>query len=253
MLIALAAMLISMMSGGPTSPYIVEDADKIILSSITEKTTKTEAKELLKVYEKEWKSSQKWQKKHRKAFKKSLADREVSNDQLEKSMEEFQQSRESVDDMLIDARLKLLAFLSDEEWKTILDEIESTTAKKGEKMEKSSYKRQLKLDEGMIKFKASASKYFEEASEKQAVEESIDRFMDQIADIMYSNQDRLLSTLETVKDKEANLEEMKQTSEVYHGFQRELNGSFLDLRSDFMKMSDDKQWAKLAKLLQSMM
>jgi hypothetical protein len=253
MLIGLFTLLAVLLGGGAESPYVVPNADKIILSEISDKARKAEAKALIKVYKRHWKDFQKFQKSFQKDFKKASANPLTSIQDLEDKIEAYRERQKFLDEKLIPIRLEVMDLMTDQEWEAAMGEAMNIPVKEVAKQEKDQIKAAVKQSKKMVDFRGGILMVLEEEDHYHAVFAAVNNFENQLANILYQEQDMILSTLELIKDRGVTQQELAMLGESYLDFKTGLSYAYLDLREVLLAEVTEDQWKKLHKELDKLL
>jgi len=254
MLIGLFTLLAAvLLGGGAESPYVIPNADKIILSEISDKARKAEAKAQIKIYKSHWKDFQKFQKSFQKDFEKASANPSTSIQDLEDKIQAYRERQISLDEKLIPIRLQVMDLMTDEEWEAAMDKAINIPDKEVAKQEKDQIKAEVKQSKKMVDFRGGILMVLEEEANYDAVFAAVDNFENQLADIVYQEQDMILSTLELIEDRGVTQEELALLGESYLNFKTGLGYAYIDLREVLLDNVTEDQWKKLHKELDKLL
>ena len=156
MLVATLSLLIGMLLGGSNIPvFIVEELPKEIKRNIDDKERKNEILSILKVYEKEFKNSQKSLDKLKKKMKKLNLDRNSEKDSIYQVLNDASDLWEKLQASGVDNRVLVQEMLTQEEWEKIIsksiDELSKKEVKNLEKEHKNFDKEYDKLQSAIAK------------------------------------------------------------------------------------------------------
>lgn len=156
MLVATLSLLIGMLLGGSNIPvFIVEELPKEIKRNIDDKERKNEILSILKVYEKEFKNSQKSLDKLKKKMKKLNLDRNSEKDSIYQVLNDASDLWEKLQASGVDNRVLVQEMLTQVEWEKIIsksiDELSKKEVKNLEKEHKNFDKEYDKLQSAIAK------------------------------------------------------------------------------------------------------
>lgn len=249
MLIALFALLTSLLFGGGESPYILPKAEKLVKKHVQDKARQKEALDLMKAYKNDWKSLKKLEKKSSKQIAKLNKDRNTSHEVLVEAFESAKEQRNSFQEKLIDARYQIQGILTGEEWEIIMTESVETRQKKAKKIEKSDAKAMIQQDKMITKLGDDILAAFDDPQAKKKASEDLDMFGEALVNLLVEYQNYPSAVIESIKNGNATREEIAEVVYELESFRGNLHDSYLEMRKELVELSTEDNWPKLAKAL----
>jgi len=249
MLIGLFTILFTVLSGGSEEPFILKNAKKTAKKAIVEPERRKEALTGIKAYSKQWKKLQKTNKKQVKALKKLNKDLSSDSQEISDLFEHYRTDRRKVKDELIEFRLQIQELMTDEEWETVIDQIENIKPKKEKKLEKKQLKSRLKQDSRLLAIRDEIETAFSDPDKVDKVKKSLLDFEEDLINLMDKSQEDPINVLEVMRNRNASREDISNVVVLQEDYRAKAHSSFLDMRMDLVELSTEDNWPKIAKAL----
>ena len=249
MLIGLFTLLTALVFGGNESPFILQNAEKIIKKEIQDKDRKKEIQAMMKEYKKEWKALNKTKKKQAKSIAKLNKDRNTATEQLAEKFEKFRVQRVELNQKLIDGRIKVARLIEQEEWDKILTDVVQISPKAEKKLTKAEAKVKIKQDKKLQSIGDEIEAVFSDPVEREQATQYLLQFEDDIIVFLTSSSKFTYRDQEALQDRSASKEEIAGVIQKLEDYRANVHHSFLELRKNLVELSNEKNWPKLAKAL----
>lgn len=249
MLIALFTALITILSGGQESPYVIPKVQKYVKQEIQDKDRKAEVLSVLKGYEKEWKKLEKARKKQAKALAKMNKDFNSNEDDMSALMEAARAKRLALKDKLVDSRLTIQELITDEEWEAIVAKGTETKPKQEKKLSKADAKAQLEQDKLLTSIAEEIESSFTDQDDREQANEYLTAFEENITTLLVASQDYPREARELLQNRTASRDDIEKVVTKEEGLRSEVHASFLELRKNLRSLSSENNWSKLSKAL----
>lgn len=246
MIIGLVALLIALLGSGSESPYAIPYAKESITEVIENKDRKKEVKALIKIFEKDFSSFQKAEKKQLKEKKNLNKDFYTNKEDIILLFNAAKLERLNFGNRLIDERIKVQAFLTQKEWKDLTHTILLKIEEKEWKKSKKEIKNNIKKNEAFQKIKNNVIAVFDDKDKQKNATAYFNDFENSITAHVYANQTYTKKMLYLAKNQHPTKEEINELVAMQELFRSDLGFSFIEMRTNLIKISTEKQWKKIA-------
>jgi len=245
MLVATLSLLIGMLLGGSNIPvFIVEDLPKEIKRNIDDKERKNEILSILKVYEKEFKNSQKSLDKLKKKMKKLNLDRNSKKDSIYKVLNDASDIWEKLQASGIDNRISVQEMLTQEEWEMIIsrsiDEMSKKEVKNLEKEHKNFNKEYDKLQRAI-------ANQITNPERLKIIDQAFLDFKILLKDYIQANKEKTLRYNDEFQNLNATKSDLTEAMSFVDESRTKLFDGIVKLHFELTEITTEEEWNKIAK------
>jgi len=248
MLIALFLILFNV-GGSSEETFVLPNAQKAVKNAIEDSDRNKEATVAMKSYSRDWKKFQKFKKKQAKALSKLNKDQSAGPKAIADLFEKYRSERRKAEDQLIELRLNLQNLMTDEEWVTLINQIENVKPKTAKKKEKEQLKNDLKLDKNLLAIESEIQAAFSDPEKIEEVKKDLDQFEADLANLLFEVQEEPLNVVEVMRNRSATRDEITEVIIRQENYRSRVHSSFLVLRKELTQLSTEDNWSKIAKAL----
>lgn len=249
MLISLFIILSTVLGGSSEDPFILPKAEKVVKQAIEEPARRDQAVLAMKSYSKEWKKLLKSRKKQAKTVSKLNKDRSADQQAIAGLFENYRTERRIVKDQLIAFRLNIQDLMTDEEWVTLIDQVEDVKPKKAKKQEKAQLKSNLKKDKNFLAIESEIQAAFSDPNKIEEVNKDLNEFEDDLTNLLFETQEGHAQIVEIMRNRNATKDQLTEVIMRQEDYRTKVHASFLELRTNLVEISTDDNWSKIAKAL----
>ncbi len=249
MLIGLFIILSTVLGGSPEDPFILPNAEKIVKSSIEDTDRNKEAMVAMKSFSKDWEKLQNVKKKQAKALSKLNQDRATNPQEIADIFKNYRSERRIVKDQLIEFRLNIQDLMTDEEWVTLINQIEDVKPKKARKQEKAELKDNLKKDKNFLAIENEIQAAFSDPEKIEEVKKDLNKFEDDLTNLLFVIQEEPANLIEVMRTRSASREVLTEVITKQEDYRSKVHASYLVLREELVQLSTEDNWSKIAKAL----
>ncbi len=249
MLIALFTILFTVLGASPEDPFILPNAQKIVKNAIEDSDRNKEAMDAMKSFSKDWKKLQKLKKKQAKALTKLNKDFFADPQAIADLFKNYRSERRIVKDQLIEFRSNIQDLMTDEEWVTLIDQVEDVKPKKVKKQEKLELKSNLKKDKNFLAIESEIQAAFSDPEKIEEVKKDLEIFEDDLANLLFVIQEEPANLIEVMRKRSATRDALTEVIIKQEDYRSKVHASFLVLREELVQLSTDDNWSKIAKAL----
>ena len=251
MLIGLFTILATLLFGGGNTEelFILPNAQKVVKQTIEDPDRKDQATLEMKNLSKEWKKLQKIKKKQAKNLAKMNKDLSTDAQALADLFENYKEERRNVKDQLITFRLNIQDIMTDDEWSSVISQIEDVKPKKAKKQEKAQLKEALKKDKKFRAVEDEIEAAFTDPEKLKEVKIDMEQFEDDLADLIFTMQEESLNMVEVMRDRNASRDDITEAVMMQEDERAVVHASFLKFRKELVELSTEDNWPKIAKAL----
>ena len=245
MLVATLSLLIGMLLGGSNIPvFIVEELPKEIKRNIDDKERKNEILSILKVYEKEFKNSQKSLDKLKKKMKKLNLDRNSEKDSIYQVLNDASDLWEKLQASGVDNRVLVQEMLTQEEWEKIIsksiDELSKKEVKNLEKEHKN-------FDKEYDKLQSAIAKQITNPERLKIIDQSFLDFKILLKDYIQSNKEKTLRYNDVFQNLNATKSDLAEAVSFVDESRTKLFDGIVKLHFELTEITTEEEWTKIAK------
>ena len=245
MLIAGITLLIGILFGGSDlSTFLVEDLPKEIKHNVEDKEKQKQILAVLKEYEKEFKKTQKEINKSTKELKKLNLDRNSTESSIRLEFAVTLDLWKKLQNDGIDKRLQVIGLLTEDEWEKVIANSIADPDKKEKKHKNKIYEN---FDKEVSKIKKEIEKTILDTAIAVNIENAFKDFSNGVRSYISANMDRTLKNHKTLRNKEANKEELEQALLFVVDARKNVFEQLLKLHFKLIDLTTEDEWKKISK------
>ncbi len=248
MLIALATLLIFLITGGPEQVFIAPKAIKEIKAAVKDPDRKKDILTLMNEGKKEIKSFRKRNGKRVKSIEKLLGRVASSADEIDAIIQEDFTERKVLQASIIEKRLRLQQLLTQQEWEEIIAPSAYPSPKQEKKNDKGEQKAMEELDKQMAAIQAATSRILSDEA-RSSVSPAFEAFESNFREHIAQSQKLNYVYSETLRKFGTTKEEMEAFYRDQDDLRSEVYASFKAFLSTTKGTTSDEEWKAMGKAI----
>lgn len=245
----LIALLIAKLSGGPEEIFMIPKLDKEIKTYVTDNVRKQQILSITKDAKKEIKAFQKIRKSKLKEISKLAQDQNKTSDDLLDIYQVYYDARLNMQKQLIENRLDVQQFLTDAEWKQLIENAVLPSDKIRRKADKADAKEEGKVDKLVEEIDKAINKEVKDSEKREAILLSLETFTISLEEFIDEGQQMNFKDNKIIRDKNATREDLEKFYDSENELRMKGTKDYFKIRESAIQNSTDDEWKRIVKAL----
>ena len=245
----ISLIVVVFLGGGTNSFALLTRVKKRLKTHIKDKERAKEAVALIKAAMKKTKEYGKQYRKDRKALAKLQSDRQADMGSLQnhfgKALTDLQQIQQEV----TTTRLEVRNFITEAEWDSFVTDAMTELEKKAEKIRKRESKAEIKVQKILDRIRNRITKVITASQAQKEVLDAHTKFEGSMIGLIQSLNTLRFDTNESVRAYNTSSEALLSIYDATNANQERTFDSFMHLREELLRHTDDRQWRKITRSL----